>query len=85
MAASSKSDQPVVKEVGQTEGLPADSSSLPRGRADKDVVPYLSPYYGVAMTSKELREGGEVALRLAQGASAVIQSADHDTWFSSLK
>eukprot|EP00969_Alexandrium_andersonii_P299396 13236655-Alexandrium_andersonii.AAC.1 len=37
------------------------------------------------MTSKEPREGGEAALRLAQGGSAVFQSADHDTWLSSVK
>eukprot|EP00969_Alexandrium_andersonii_P226516 10002942-Alexandrium_andersonii.AAC.1 len=85
MAASSKSGQSGAKEAGQTEGPPADRSSLPRGRADQDVVPYSSPYYGVAMASKELREGGEAALRLAQGDTAVIQSADHGSWFSSLK
>eukprot|EP00969_Alexandrium_andersonii_P108729 4796943-Alexandrium_andersonii.AAC.1 len=62
MAASSKSGQVISKEVKKTEGLPADRPSLPRGRADEDVVPYSSPYYGVAMASKELREGGVESL-----------------------
>eukprot|EP00969_Alexandrium_andersonii_P345796 15284714-Alexandrium_andersonii.AAC.1 len=78
MAAASKSGESISKEVGQTGGLPADRSSPPRGRADQDVVPYTSPYYGVAMTSKELREGGVGSFRMAQGDSVVIQSADHD-------
>eukprot|EP00969_Alexandrium_andersonii_P348648 15416274-Alexandrium_andersonii.AAC.1 len=46
MAASSKSGQVVGKGVKKTEGLPVDRPSLPRRRADEDVVPYSSPYYG---------------------------------------
>eukprot|EP00969_Alexandrium_andersonii_P302425 13368933-Alexandrium_andersonii.AAC.1 len=37
------------------------------------------------MTSKELREGGVESFRMAQGDSVVIQIADHDTWFNSLR
>eukprot|EP00969_Alexandrium_andersonii_P133203 5890976-Alexandrium_andersonii.AAC.1 len=77
MAASSKSGVDVDKGV-KLEGHQADRFSPPRGRADEDVTPYTSPFDGVAMTSKELSEGGAESFRLAQNDSAVIQSASHD-------
>eukprot|EP00969_Alexandrium_andersonii_P059675 2628602-Alexandrium_andersonii.AAC.1 len=59
----------VDKGVGP-EGHRADRPSPPRGRADADVAPYKSPFYGVAMTSKELSEGGAGSFRLARNDGA---------------
>eukprot|EP00969_Alexandrium_andersonii_P311374 13759011-Alexandrium_andersonii.AAC.1 len=66
-------------------GPQADRSSPPRGRADTEVAPYSRPYFGVAMTSKELNEGGAASLRLAESDSVVTQDLSHDKWFASLK
>eukprot|EP00969_Alexandrium_andersonii_P347283 15354496-Alexandrium_andersonii.AAC.1 len=86
MAASSKSGMPVGEGAGLG-GPPADRSSPPRaaaGRADADTVPYSSPYFGVAMTGKELREGGAASMRLAESGSVVVQDPSHDEWFNRL-
>eukprot|EP00969_Alexandrium_andersonii_P304969 13480723-Alexandrium_andersonii.AAC.1 len=67
----------VGSEMCIRDSLKADHPKPPRGRADAEVAPCDSPVYRVAMTSKELSEGGEAAFRLAQGHSAVLSSEDH--------
>eukprot|EP00969_Alexandrium_andersonii_P009506 415628-Alexandrium_andersonii.AAC.1 len=58
MAASSTATKQEIEEA-KVGGLKADHPKPPRGRSDTEVVPYDSPFYSVAMTGKELSEGGE--------------------------